>query len=279
MRKELLMLFVAASATGFLSSCLSEDQDFSVPTEKNEAKGKVKINLNANTDFTLLTRGLSENNYKNTANYTVQIINATTQKLVFECKGSELINNFPKTLNIGSYRVDAFYGKEYDASRSDFLVQGSSVFTVKGDEETSVNVNCAPTCGKLSVAFDPSMSTYFSEYNVSYTGTKALGTKSINWAKNDTEPWYVALAANGEEITYTISLTTKEEFLHKVGNEEPKATGIATGTIKLQRNKAHKLTVKPNYTPTTDGGMSLTITIDDSTNDHVINWEVPVTWI
>lgn len=279
MRKEISLLFLAAGFAGLMTSCLSEEHDFSAPEEAPGAKGRVSLSLKANTDFTLITRGLQESAYKNTGNYTVQIVNASNQSLVFECKGADLATSFPKTLNIGSYRVDAFYGKESAASRDEFLVKGSTVFTVKGDEEKAVNVNCAPTCGKLSVAFDPDMAKYFDEYNVVYGGTKALNGSTITWAKNDTEPWYIALDEAGETINYTINLTTKEEFLHKVGNEEPKTTGTATGTITLQRNKAHKLTVKPNYTPTTDGGMSLTITIDDSTNDHQITWEVPVTWI
>lgn len=278
MRKELTMLFLAAGATGLFTSCISEEQDLTTVVTP-EAKGKVSINLQANSDFTLLTRGLSENNYKNTANYTVQIVNATTQAVVFTCKGSDLVNSFPKTLNIGSYRVDAFYGNEHAASRDEFRVEGSSVFTVKGDEEKAVSVNCTPTCGKLSVVFDSNMSKYFENYSVTYGGTKKLAGSTITWAKNDTEPWYIALDEAGETVEYTISLTTKEEFLHKVGDKEPQANGEVKGTIKLQRNRAHKLTVKPNYTPTTDGGMSLTISIDDSTNDHVITWEVPVTWI
>ena len=67
--------------------------------------------------------------------------------------------------------------------------------------------------------------------------------------------------------------------MHKGEDGSSLATGVATGSFKLDRNKAHKLSIKPNYTPTTDGGMSLTITIDESTNDHEITWDVPVTWI
>lgn len=279
MKKNLVMISMAFVAVGLMTtSCLSEEHNLE-PSDVNAPQGTVTFNLDVNTDFTPNSRALSENSYKNTANYNVQVINATNQSVVFECKGSDLINSFPKTMNIGSYRVNAFYGTQADASRNDFRVEGTEVFQVKGDSKVSVNVNCAPTCGKLIVDFDADMAKYFEDYSVTYGGTKALGSKTVTWAKGDNEPWYVALEPNGETLNYTISLKTKEDYLHKQGDADPQPTGVVTGTVTLQRNKAHRLTVKPNYSPNTEGGVSLSITIDGSTNDKNITFEVPVTWI
>jgi len=153
---------------------------------------------------------------------------------------------------------------------------GEAVTTIKAKEQKTVTVNCTPTCGKVSVVFDSDMDTYYSDYNVSFGGTKKLGSNTFSWSKSDTEPWYIALDKNGETVNYTINLTTKDTYLPEGSSSN---TGVATGSFTLERNKAHKLTIKPKYIETTEGRLKVTIVIDDSTNDKPITWEVPVTWI
>ena len=263
------------SAMALFASCVSE-QDFDLkPSGGSNEQGTLVLNLNAEANFDQ-TRALNENDYKNTQNYDVRVINAVNENVILECKASQLSSNLPKKVDIGSYRVEAFYGKEVDASRTDFYMYGDAVATVKANEEKEIVVNCTPTCGKISVSFDSDMSTYYSDFNLTFGGTKKLGTKTIPWSKTDTEPWYLALDKNAETISYTINLTTKDEYLPQGSSSN---TGVVTGTFTLERNKAHKLTISPNYIPTTEGGMRLTITIDDSTNDKEITWEVPVTWV
>lgn len=272
------MLAMMFSACGVMTSCLSEEHDFSIPGESTET-GTVILSLDADATFEVASRALSEDAYKNTNNYSVQIINAANNNVVLECKGSELSSQLPKTLDIGSYKAIAFYGKEQAASRNEFYVYGSSTFTIKAKDEKPVNVKCLPTCGKVRVTFDNEMANYYSDYSVSFGGTSLLGSNTFAWAKTDSEPWYVGVQENGETVNYTISLTAKSDYLSKDNNGDTHETGTVTGTFKLERNKAKNLTIRPNYTPTTDGGMKLSITIDESTNDHEISYEVPVTWI
>ncbi|MDE5561237.1 MAG: DUF4493 domain-containing protein [Bacteroidaceae bacterium] len=241
-------------------------------------KGTLSINLNPDPSFSEGTRSLNESNYMLTSEYTVQIINASNDNVLLECKAYELGSYLPKTFDIGSYKITATYGAEHDASRDEFFMSGSTVVTLKAKEEKSVVVNCSPTCGKVSVDFDQTMATYFDDYNVTFGGTKMLGSSTIAWSKTDVEPWYIALDKNGENINYTISLKAKEDYLTQ-GNGGTVANGSATGTFRLERNKAHKLTIRPSYTPTTDGGLQLGITIDESTNDKKITYEIPVTWL
>lgn len=278
MKKDFKLLFMSLAMAGLMTSCFSEEHEFGLPTKQDEGKGTLILNLNADAEFSNTTRALNENNYKATANYNVKIVNTKNENVVLDCKGSELSDNLPKTLDIASYRIEASYGTESAASRSDFKMYGESTFTIKAKDEKTVTVNCTPTCGKVSVAFDAAMATYYDDYSVSFGGTKALGSNTFAWAKNDSEPWYVALDVNGETINYTISLTAKEEYLHKDG-ENTSATGTATGSFKLERNKAQKLTIKPNYTPSVNGGLKISITIDKSTNDKEVTYDIPVTWI
>ena len=280
MKKNVFLKCLSLGLAGMLVACTSErsiDEQF--PKEQAKGKGKLTLSLTSSTNFEPETRALNEDNYRNTNNYTVQLINTANNNVLLECKGSELTTNLPKELEGGSYEVKAFYGTEYASSRNDFRVEGSQTFTIKANDEKVVNVDCQPTCGKISVAFDSEMATYYDDYNVSFGGTAALGTNTIEWAKTDTEPWYVKLNDGEETVSYTVNVTAKEDYAHVDANGNKQTSGTATGTFTLQRNRAHKLTVTPSYTPTTEGGLSIKITIDESTNDKPITIEVPVSWI
>lgn len=249
------------------SACTSED---GLNTPNEDGQGQLVFKLSSGAEFTEEARAVSLDTYKNTDNYTVKVYDKdNVEKL--SCKGSELEQNLPLTLTIGSYRVVASYGKEHDADRNEFYVEGTTAGTVKaGNKSEPAIVTCTPTCGRISVNFETGMADYFSDYNVQFKGTKALGTKSIAWEKSDTEPWYVKLEESGETITFTINATTKEEY---------SSDGSWSGTFNLQRNKAYKVNVKPSPIIPGTGNIDIEITIDQSTNDIEKDIEVPVTWI
>ena len=273
-----LVLVLGTAMPFALASCSSE-REFDLTPAGGKSQGSLILNLEAKAGFESQTRAVNEASYKNTANYNVKIINESNDNILVDCKASELSTYLPKTVDIGTYTIQATYGKEQAASRDQFYMYGTSTVRVNAKEEKTVNVTCSPTCGKVSVLFDSEMATYYEDYNVTFGGTQALGSNTFAWAKADTEPWYIKLNEGGETVNYTISLTAKEDYMHKGADGSSLTTGVATGSFKLERNKAHKLSIKPNYTPTTNGGMSLSITIDESTNDHEITWDVPVTWI
>ena len=277
--KQLILCMSMGIAPALFYSCASDDREFELPASKQY--GTLSIDLTNETEFALSrdSRTLNEETYKNAANYTVRLVNTSNDNVLFECNYNDLSDYLPKTLEIGTYRVEASYGTERAFSRNEFLCSGSNTFSIQAKEEKKVTVNVSPTCGKLSVAFDSEMATYFDDYSVTFGGTKAMGSSTCAWAKDDTEPWYVALSENGETVNYTISLTAKDDYMHSDANGNTSKQASVTGSFQLQRNKAHKLTVRPNYNPTTEGALSITITIDESTNDKEYTWEVPVTWI
>lgn len=275
MKMKKILICMTVGVMPVLCSCSLGERDVDLNPIQY---GSASFELGADAKFESSTRALSESDYKQLANYDVKLVNTSNENVLLECKYSEIGDNLPKKLEVGSYRVEATYGKEHAFSREEFLMEGSTVFSIKANQEEEVTVDCSPTCGKLSVAFDEQMATYFSDYSVTYSGTEAMGSSTCTWAKDDSEPWYVALKEGGETINYSINVTTKDEYLSSNNGVTSKESTI-TGTISLNRNKAHKLTITPNYTPTTEGGMTLVITIDDSTNDKNIEWQVPVTWI
>lgn len=279
MRTNKSLLFLMLGAMSLFASCVSEERELDLPQKTQKETGTLKLNLTADAAFQAQTRALNEADYRNVANYTVQLINTSNNNVLLECKGSELSQNLPKELEGGSYEVKAFYGTESVASRNEFRVEGSEVFTIHANDQTNVTVNCLPTCGKVSVAFDSEMATYYSDYSLTFGGTAALNGSTLLWSKTDTEPWYVKLNETAETLSFTINVTAKDEYAHLDGTGSKQTTGTATGTFTLSRNEGHKITVTPTYTPTTEGGLSITITIDESTNDRPITIEVPVSWI
>lgn len=269
------MLCMMLGATVLATSCLSEDQDFAPVQEQGSEKGQLVLTLSADANFSQQTRALNEADYLNTDNYTVELWNVDKDKLVYTCQA----NDFEaKVLDTDvTYEVRAYYGTEYAKSRNDFRMEGSKTFrfTEDGASPQSVNVECSPTCGKITANFDESMGNYFNSYKVNFGGTAQLGTDVCEWKQTDTEPWYVAIAKGsaGETITYTISLTAKPDYVD--GSEN----GVVTGSFTLKRNTAHTLNIKPTYTPNVQGSLSVIVTIDDTTNDKPVDIVVPVTWI
>ena len=79
-------------------------------------------------------------------------------------------------------------------------------------------------------------------------------------------------------MNYTIHLTSKDEYA-TIQDGEKKTTATASGSFKLERNQTKLLNVKANYTESTEGGIKITIEIDESTNDKLYVIEVPATWV
>ena len=257
-----------------LVSCTSTDEELNQPSETGQ--GQLTFSLSSGTTFAAdATRAVNEASYENVDNYTVIVTDKEgVEKL--NCKGFEVASNMPLTLPIGSFTVKAFYGTESAASRNDFYVLGITEGTIKGAKEENVTVTCTPTCGRIKVAFDEKMDTYFDNYEVTFTGTEALGTNTISWLKDDTEPWYVKLNESEEKLTFTVTTTTKDDFLNKDNKQK---VSTKNGSFTLSRNKAYKLNIKPNYTPTATGNIEIDITIDETTNDKPVDIEVPIEWL
>lgn len=273
MRTNTFFLCLSLGLAGLLSSC-SSDAPFG---DEQTGKGKATFSLEPVVTFVTSTRAVDESTYQNFDDYTVTIANSGGVEK-FSGTYATLKTRMPMELDLGSYTIEATYGSEHAASRDAFLVKGSDSFTISGDQTTTVTVNCTPTAGKLLVEFDNAMSTYYDDYNVDFTGTAALGSSVAHWGKTDTAPFYIALTQNGETVNYKIYLTAKSDYATEVDGQKV-VNAVAEGSFTLARNETKKLTVAPSYTPSSEGGLKIVVTIDDSTNDKTINIEVPVTWI
>lgn len=259
----LMTMFVGTA----MVSCTAESESPATGT------GTMALTLETQSEFAS-TRAVTESDYKNLANYTVQVTDRDGN-VREEFMGNEIPGMIE--LPIGSYTVTATCGEEKVASRNTFLSTGSSPVNIGSDSEEKVTVTCAPTCGKAAVKFDETMADYYTDYYVEYT-TPALGQGKVVWAKADQEPWYLAVSEQGDDVVATIHLAPKPEYL----TDEQKTSGYAEGVItkqyNLKRNKAWTMNIKPNYS-TSIGQLGISITVDESTNDTEVPITVPSEWI
>lgn len=285
MNKKHLFLCMGLSALSLFTSCQSDERDLDLApaTQGKSTTGKIVLNLNADARFRDqgTTRAVNEDSYRNTANYRVQVYNNDNPgNLIVDDLYSQLDYNKLNSLNPGTYTVKAFYGTEQNYSRNEFYVEGiKDNVTVNAGDQANVPLSCLPTCGKLSVEFDPAMATYYDSYDVAFSQAAAFGGSTISWTATDTEPWYVKLSAAGETLRYTINLTAKDEYAYTDDQGNKKTSGTVIKEFSLQRNRAYKLKIKPDYTATTEGGLKIVIEFDESTNRIDVPVVVPIDWL
>ena len=187
MKRKEMMLGAALVLGVTLSSCSKISDDFQIT---GSGQGLLSLTLGAQAEFPekrTTNRVVSETTFENTDNYTVVVTDRDgVEKL--RCKGSELSSKMPLILNMGAYNVQAFYGVEHNASRDNFYVFGEVQGNIKAEQKEEIEVVCTPTCGRIVVNFDANMKNFFSDYKVEFGGTQALGSETIEWLKDDTEP-------------------------------------------------------------------------------------------
>lgn len=263
--KKYVVMFCALLVMGAsVASCSSDEE---VVQGAAEGKGLVKLSLNVGTEFQ--SRAITESDYTNLANYTVQILKDGNVVSGCEWTGEEVPDSLIE-LDNGSYTLLAFTGEDYKgegATTQGMYVEGTHNFDVQGNQQvTEASVTCTPQCARVTVEFDSTMADYFNDYYVVFTGTDALGERNYTWEKDDTDPVYMAVAGT-DELTATIKLVDKEG---KVAED-------ITRTHELSAGKAWKLTVKPMEQ--TDGSVGIEITVDDSTEDIDVDIEIPTDWL
>ncbi|MCF0197569.1 MAG: DUF4493 domain-containing protein [Bacteroidaceae bacterium] len=264
--KNYLMAVVLAG--GVCTSCSQGDTSLAGGT------GSIKLSV-SQEEQTFVTRAVDENDDKNLAKYIVTVEKQDGETVAGPYAGNELPNSI--TLPIGTYTVSASCGKEMAASRDTFLCVGSSIVNLGSGEEKQVTVPCQPTCGKCVVKFDSKMSEYYDDYSVDYF-TKALGTGKVSWTKDDSEPWYLLVDKEGENVKAVIRLTPKQGYVTDETTSGLTTEGTVEKVFNLKPNKAWTMNIAPNHT-STEGQLGISITIDESTNDQDVPVVIPSEWI
>lgn len=262
MKKHFYMLktCLCAVGLGLLSSCSSDTED------ALEATGTGLISFQVTTDTGFQTRAVSEADYKNRDNYTVQLFKDGSQ--LNEWKYTAL----PSELKVdaGTYHLKAFYGQDVAASTTSMYVEGVGedvAVAANLETPTTLSVACKPACAKVVVDFDKeNLDKYFSDYSVTFK-TKALGSDPFVWTKTATDPVYLKVEQN-ESVTAVITGKYKDSSSADASIEKTYTLSPAGG-----------LTLAVGIAGDATGSISLNITVDDKTNDIEQDIEVPSDWV
>lgn len=260
MTNKLLVAGLLSLALGMTACSSSEDNPTITNADNTVAETSVvTFSLSANTSFTQTSgRSVDETYYSTLSNYTVQL----------EQDGAALYtwaySEMPSSVELtnGTYTLIAYCGEDKAASTTTMYVYGETEFSV-ASADVSVSVSCEPVCARVTVVFDDTMATYFSDYSVDFS-TSALGSDTFNWAKDETGPVYLKVDEE-ETVTAVINMTRIDTA----------ATSSATYTYTLSPLDAMNLYISASEN---SGSMTLTITIDDETNDQTIDIEIPYDW-
>jgi hypothetical protein len=257
-------MYCCIASIGLLAaSCSSESFD-----EPSSGQGTVSFSVKSNALFNSATgssRAVNEETYNTVDNYFIEIIDRSGNIVVGPTLKSALANSIQ--LANGNYTIKAYYGEEKTASQEIFYVVGSTDFEVNANDQ-GVTVNCAPTCGKFAVEFATAdMDKYFSDYYVTFE-TEALDAEgsTITWTKTTTDPYYMKLNSKGETVKATVHYTVAES-----GKSDS-----MTLTQDMTPNEGWKMSIAPKDG---SGSLTITVTIDDSTNERPIEIVVPSDWI
>lgn len=250
---------VGLMLTGLLSlfACSSENDSLSGNDETK--KGMLSLDMSAAINYQ--TKAVSESDYANADNYTVEILNS--DNVITE---SYLYKDMPLTipLGAGNYTLKAYKGKDEPASITGMYVEGTNSFEIESGKTTNASVVCKPVCAKIIMEYDTTMDDYFSNYGVTFE-TKAIGTgKTFSLANKSTTPAYLRVDVN-ERIKIQISMTKKLDG----------TTAIIDKEFTVSPQTALTLSVKPTIV---QGNLGISITIDESTNDKDVIVEIPADW-
>ena len=254
---KMLLLGMAALCLVAVS-CSSSDSDELSTLEPGT--GSVAFQVAPIAEFATEARAvLNEDDYRNPANYDVQLIDNATGQVKETWKGNALPAEQLKLKN-GGYTLKAFYGDPtVVASTEKMYVYGETAFNVNSDQQ-EVSLTCTPTCARVKVEFDAAMDTYYAAYSVRFS-TQALGAGSIVWSGS---PIYLKVAQK-ESVKATVSLTDKSS----------KTTSIER-SYEMSPNQGKLIQFKPVLQ---GGQLGITITVDESTNDKPIDIIIPSEWI
>ena len=163
--------------------------------------------------------------------------------------------------------MKAFYGEDkavYEgADTLKLRFSDEEAFTLSGDT-ASVKLNCEPNSARINVAFAESMDTYFSDYQV-VISTAAQGGSVYLWKKDTKGPVYFKVN-NQEKVGIKVELTPKTG-----SKAEPYET-----TYTLSPKDAKKITVAAS---SSSGSLGITIKIDETVVEHVVNINIPSDWV
>lgn len=264
MKKVFYSAFLMAGV--LLGSCSQSDTPL-------DGVGVVRVDLSTDFSFdgsnasTKSTRAINESDYTNIGNYDLKLVRNSDGAVIKE----GLYSSWPLEMELesgASYTMTASYGQEEAASFDRLLVTGSETFTLNPGTTKNISFQCKPTAAKVSVNYDSSFDTYYSDCEVSVK-TKYMSEAVTLSKENAGQDLFVKADAAGEEVT--LAFVLKDKY-----GEVATPEGFATSkTVTIKPQTSLKITVKPDVTEIEGGKFGIDVIVDSGVTEEDVNIVVP----
>ena len=236
--------------TALLAACSNNTDNDPQPVEY----GTISLGISNDESVTVSPREAATPEVL--ANYNITVKQGEDQK--YNGKYSTLTTTYPAgtnyTVSAESCTDDEALTANSNWGQARYFGQTENSFEIKANENTAVAFTCTMTNTKVCVIWDPTISdnSFFSEYSVQLWEASNV-SRSCTFGSTSVEDNPVAFfnIDSDPQLTGTVS--------YKFGGVSKTAT---ISPITLKAKDYNKLTVKASGS---NGGIALTITIDDTT--------------
>lgn len=246
--KKRAILFFSLFATLLLTACIG---DFDTPKVAQQGYFAIELETDSLVEE-VETRAARELTYEEAKKYLVTLTQG--EEVVWTHKKFEEITQADRTQPLGeNYVVMAEDITEEEAESANDgwgcrrYAGLSETFSVVSKQTTFVTVPCRMANAGLSVVFDESFTSYFSDYAVTTDDLRAL-----KFNANGRIAYYNTDANGRHNLDIAISASAGWD-----------GTVRLRRSLTLQRGKIIRLKVKLNSPEPTEGNISLSITYDD----------------
>ena len=157
-------------------------------------------------------------------------------------------------LKRGDYTVTAYNGEQAEAGFDTPYYAGDTTVSIQTANLTTAEVVCRLANTKVSVGFSDAVKNNFTEYAVTVSNGTDEG--ALIYAEDETRAGYFKTTG---QLTWTVNLVNNQGT--------PFTTGQTILDVKPREHYRLYFDVDETGNPS-DGGVSVTITVDDATNDR-----------
>lgn len=261
-----------------LSACEMRDE-LKGKNELKENEGLVSLDLQAQDYSNIITsRGTFPDEDVNVENYTVQIMEAATERVVKETTYSALqAEGGTVKLVAGKYRVKAYNydGENVGASERPYF-KGQSDFQILPGKTTTVNTTCRLGCMEVSLNLDRTFGENFKDdYMITITNG---GTGNYVFNKeNIDKKVYFSVPEGASSILMSVKATTSGDGTDIAQSYTITKPGNSENSNLLENGDAFKIIVNPGDAPIIDPvtKINLGITVELTWTERGETIEIP----
>ncbi|MEY8706329.1 DUF4493 domain-containing protein [Bacteroides faecichinchillae] len=276
--KQITYILTGISLVIGLSACEMRDE-LKGKNALNDNEGLVSLDLLAQDYSNIITsRGAFPDEEVNVENYTVQIVNASTDGVVKETSYGDLrAEGGSVKLTAGKYRVRAYNynGENVGASERPYF-KGQTDFQILPGKTTTVNTTCRLSCVEVNLILAKSFEEYFKD-DYTITITNGGAGNYVFKKENVGKKIYFNVPENASSILMSVKATTSTDGTDIAQSYTITKPENSENSSKLENGDSFKVTINPGDNPVIDPvtKINLGITVDLTWTETGTTVEIP----